>query len=545
MTPDDTWVPQPKPDSPSAELELAFSAAVAAKDQARIYNGILTRIAQLPIVQSFAYAIRMEAAFGDAFHRSDWNIALKSLRRPDNSSVPSTSEPPPPRKDLYVPRDSSEKPMPNDIGRMIMRDHDLLLDNVGVLREYNGRHWEPAPADRLRSYAMQYDSHEHTSARRRNEAAQYVMDSVRQVKTPWRALGASEIPCSNGVVDATTGVLRPHRREDYLETCIPHDYNPSAECPLWLAVLDSWFASDTTDGPVPAALALQEFFGYCLLPHALYKKALFLFGESDTGKSQIPLIMGELVGSGNRCTLSTDQMADERKRAPIVGKMVNLLSELPAGAMIKDGGFKQLVSTGDPISIDEKYVSSYTYIPFCKHIVCCNSLPRVDDHSRATFNRLLLIQFTRVIPADQQDKELLQKLIKELPGMLAWAVAGAARLIANNGEFTRIAASEATIEDYRKDQNPINEFLEERCEKVEGGVIAMEEIRDRFRTFTGKSWASINIANMIKAMGAKVEPRKVRGDSKRALLGYRWRDVGAMPFDPGPVEEPERKRWRQ
>ncbi len=498
----------------------------------------------LPDTEREVIVQKIITRWGADFHVKDFRKLLKTAPAAANGSSRPADAPP----CAYLPTQSGEKLFPNDLARLVMRDHDILLDRSQVVREYNGRYWEAIPEGQLQSYALSLDSHEYTTARRRNEAVRYTLAATYAPTTAWRSLKRGEIPCWNGVVDALTKKVRPHQRGDFLETVIPHSYNPLAKCPTWLGVLDSWMQDDSTEETSPKIAALQEFFGYILLPHARYKKALFLQGESDTGKSQVPLIISELVGIGNRCTLSTDQMADERKRAPIVGKMVNLLTELPANAMIADGGFKQLVSTGDPISIDPKFVNPFDYVPFCKHVVCTNKLPVINDHSRATFNRLLLIKFHRVFAADEMDKDLQDKLILELDGILAWSVEGAARLIANNGEFTRIPESESIIAEYRRDQNPINEFIEERCEsapRMDGqaaGAIPMEDFRNKFRTFSGKQYGINQIAGMITSAGYRIEPRNVNGHSRRCLIGFAWlNSVDVLPFDPGP----ESRRWRQ
>jgi P4 family phage/plasmid primase-like protien len=426
----------------------------------------------------------------------------------------------------YLPRDAHEKLYPNDIARLIMRDHAIIADPVGLIYEYNGLYWRQTTDKLLLSYALSYDTHQHTKRSRRSEVVGFILDASLRRDIAWRNLAPAEVACRNGVVNVTTCEVRPHRKEDYLECVIPHDYDPRQHPHLWQTVLERWFRGD--EDAAAKINALQEFFGYCLLPHARYKKALFLYGESDTGKSVVPIILGHLVGLANRCTLSTDQMADERKRAPIVGKMVNLLTELPAEAMIADGGFKQLVSTGDPISIDPKYKEPFDYVPVCKHIVCCNNLPTINDLSRATFNRLLLIQFNHVLTRDEQDKNLIDKLCGELTGILAWAVEGADRLIQNNGEFTRIDESTEAVAEYRRESNPINEFIAEKCRidhEDEDARIPASEFREKLSKWMGKPITPRGMASMIRSAGYRVEVQKFPRESgrpTRCVISLTW-----------------------
>ncbi len=139
------------------------------------------------------------------------------------------------------------------------------------------------------------------------------------------------------MLNLKTMVMRDHRKEDYLDACIEHDYDPKATCPVWLKALGTWFGKDP-EGTLKIA-ALQEFFGYTLMPHARFKKALLGYGKARrTGKSVILNAMVSMIGQRNTCSISVEDMDDPRRLAPIKGKALNAMSELPAGAMIADGG---------------------------------------------------------------------------------------------------------------------------------------------------------------------------------------------------------------
>jgi P4 family phage/plasmid primase-like protien len=430
-----------------------------------------------------------------------------------------SSAPQPPEDHCYsLPKDRGEHLKVNDLAGVIVASERLVSDASGSIFRFNGRYLEKITDTELRRMAMVHDVHEFTSQRRRHEVLAYLRDSCYKSEIPWRQLAASEVPCFNGVVDVHTCEVRPHRFSDYLETVIPFPYDHTAKCPIWLAALDVWFGGPECE---EKTLALQEFMGYCLLPHARYKRALFLYGESDTGKSQVPLVLKELVGPSNHCTISTEEMADPRKREDIVGKMVNLLTELPAEAMIADSGFKQLVSTGDPIAIDPKFQHRFNYVPFCKHVIACNNLPSISDQSKATFNRLLILKFNNVIPKDQQDKHLMDKLVAELPGILAWAVEGAARLIDANGEFTYIEESARAVGEYRESENPMVDFIRERTDEDEDGYIPMSELREKFCVWSGTRHGPKRISQLLKSAGVAIGIQRCNGRPVRCALGRR------------------------
>ena len=423
--------------------------------------------------------------------------------------------------DLYDPSQTK----PNDIAQQILVSHKIIGNSGGMLWEYNGRWWEVITKDDVASHAMRLDTHAATKRARRTEVVSYVLDATRRRNIQWRQISDLEVPVWNGVVNVESCRVRPHKHSDYLEAVIPHEYDPSQRCHKWIAALERWFQGDR-DAEAKMD-AIQEYFGYCLLPHAKFKKALMLYGESNTGKSQVAHVLRALVGSQNTCSLSTEQMADERKRAGIVGKMLNVLTELPADAMIADGGFKQLVANDEPVAIDPKYLAPFTYVPFCKHIIATNTLPAINDHTRATYNRLLLIKFNQVIPPEERDPSLKDKLLTELPGILAWAIEGAERLIQKRGEFTEIAESEEEITEYREQQNPVFSFIAERCDRSEDpeAIMLASEFAEKFSLWSRKSYEVRRVVQMLRSAGERVAKVKVRSPyrDKTCVYGLLWK----------------------
>jgi putative DNA primase/helicase len=409
---------------------------------------------------------------------------------------------------------------PNEIAKDILAKHSFLADENGFLYEYNGRFWERATSRRLQKYAQRYDTEMHTNRRRRGEVADFIETFVQIPRIHWRQLESTEIALENGVFDVRTLTLRPHRKEDHLETVIPVAYEEQAVCPTWRQALQSYFGQDEDCGR--KVLALQQFFGYLLLPHAKYKKALVLLGESDTGKSGALALAEALVGSENTCSVGVEDMDDPRKRVPIVGKMLNKLSELSSKSVIADGGFKTLISTEEALLFDPKFVPPYMYTPFAKHIVATNVLPAISDLSKATFNRLMIIRFNRVIPLAEQDRDFVGKLLAELPGILNWAIQGAMDLVEHGGQFVAIAESQRIIDDYRRSENEINAFLDEKADKDESAWITAADVRSKFRTWAGRNYSDKAIGQMMRAAGFPGVP--YHGEASRRHSGLRWKD---------------------
>lgn len=410
----------------------------------------------------------------------------------------------------------------NEIAEEILTKHSILSDQFGYVHHYNSKYWERVTGKVLQRLAKDADTLEHTNRRRRGEIADYLEMATQQPQIHWRQVKQSEVPLANGVYDVLTGELRPHRKEDYLETVLPVELDPEAKCPNWEAALLAYFGEDPDKAQ--KASALQQFFGYCLLPHARFKKALILYGDGDTGKSQVAKLLQELVGRQNCCGVSVEAMDDERKRVPLVGKLLNVLTEISAKAVVADGGFKTLISTEEEMLFDPKYLPQFMYAPIAKHVVATNNLPQINDYTKATYNRLLVVKFNRVIPRSEQDPDFLSKLKAELPGVLNWALAGAADLTESGGEWVDIPESRRIIEDYRSRENEINSFIEEECVVDADGILRAPTLRDRFRRWAGKNYSQKAIGNMMVHAGYPGIPNTALGC--RIHRGLRWREAG-------------------
>jgi P4 family phage/plasmid primase-like protien len=389
-----------------------------------------------------------------------------------------------------------------------------VLNVDGYLYEYSGTHWEHISADRLKALAMQQDGDMHTSLKRRNEIADHIRVKTHRNRQEWRSLQPWEVPVGNGVVDIRSMTLRPHRPEDYLQACVPVPYEPTAQADELMRCLDTYFGKD--DDAESKVDALQEFVGYCLMPHARYKKALLCVGESDSGKSTIPFLLRTLFGPSNVCSVGVEDMDDSRARAPLLGKLVNLLTELTSDAMIADGGFKTLVSTEEPIAFDPKFLPPVMDVPVCKHVIVTNVLPTINDRSRGTFNRLLVLRFNHVIPKAEQDTEIWDRLRKQIDGILLWGLYGAQRLYLNAGRFTQAGVAE--VEEYRAAQNPVVEWIGEACEIDPDGRALLSDMRERYSRWAGKPVSPQWFAACLQSAGYQTSRNPVHVGAKKGRI---------------------------
>lgn len=401
----------------------------------------------------------------------------------------------------------------------------FLEDDAGRLFKYTGRFWREINDSTLKAICLRHaaDPMRQTD-RQRSEAVRYIRARCHVERHEWGRVKDHEVACLNGVVDVMTRKIRAHRAADYLENVIPWNYRSAATSQTLQDYLSSCFGDTDTQRPA----ALQTFAGYCLASHSKLKKALVLEGPGNTGKSQFVLMLKELVGAEFTASLSVEEMDDPVARAVLVGKRLNVLTELRAEAIIKDGGFKTLVSTGDPVSVNPKYGHPFMYVSTAKHVIATNNLPNVNDRTDATFARLYIVPFDRPIPKAEQDRDLLSKLVAEMEGVLSWAIEGARMLINLGGEFPDVDLAQERLVQMREEANPVAAFVRQEMIAEVGTATPINELARAFNAWHGGKKLDLRqVSRMLRAaFGVDVVGKSWNPALKltaQSLKGFRMR----------------------
>jgi len=282
--------------------------------------------------------------------------------------------------------------------------------------------------------------------------------AMRQACRPEEFEGPKlKICVKNGALDPITGVLHPHSPDDFLSNRLNVDWFSDAKCTLFLTFLDDIFRDDADR--VQKIAFLREFFGYCLVPDTSMQKFLWLIGSGGNGKSVLLAILQALVGRENVSHAQLDRIQDKNVRAELKGKLLNISSEMSAQSTVSDGYLKQIVS-GDTIEAERKFEPSFSFKPYSRLVGATNELPRLLDNSDGFFRRAIILTFNRRFTEQEQDRNLETRLMQELPGILAWAVAGL-QLLKTRGGFEIPPSSTQVLARYRLSSNPVQQFAEE------------------------------------------------------------------------------------
>jgi putative DNA primase/helicase len=282
----------------------------------------------------------------------------------------------------------------------------------------------------------------------------------------------------NGVVDLTTGELTPHRRELLQTKQCPVEYDPDAKCEKWETFLSEIIPNKTIRD------FLRRAIGYVLTGMTSEQVFFLLYGTGSNGKSVFLEIITRLLADYAQST-PFETFAENKNGhgvrndlAALRGARFVSASEPGGGATLSESTIKRCTG-GDKISARFLYGEFFDYTPEFKIWLAVNHKPKVPRQDHGTWRRVCLIPFTVTIPPDQQDKDLIQKLKSELPGIMTWAVKGCLEWQRDGLQIPESVMA-ATAE-YREEQDRLSAFLTDKC--VVGAAYWMDQV-EAYQAYT-------------------------------------------------------------
>lgn len=381
---------------------------------------------------------------------------LKDLLSSAGTFAPPEKAPPLTPKRFFGGRNGNAF-KPAKLAAAILEDLDVVSDtDSGLMYRWNERYWELHNIVHIQKKALQMLEVEASSARAADAAN---MVKILSSLEHGRKMNDSKrwICLKNCLFDLETGETRPHTKAEYFNFMLGVEFNPNGDprCDRWLQ-----FLSETIQDP-RTIMALQEFFGYCLVSSTRFQKCLFMFGPGADGKSIVLDVLTALLGEQNCSAVGLKDLEKEFYRASLFGKRLNVSAEFDSGAFTSEW-FKKLID-GSLVSACFKHKDFFEFRFDGKIVFASNRFPKVLDNSEGYWRRLLPIQFKRqfLTVASGKDLNLIDKLLAELDGIFAWSLAGLERLY-EQSEFTWSDDMEATLNEYKATNDPVRVFCQER-----------------------------------------------------------------------------------
>ncbi len=294
-----------------------------------------------------------------------------------------------------------------------------------------------------------------------NEVLQMINTDLDYVTQDQLDADESIINFQNGLlhITATTTELLPHSPDVLSTIQIPCSWT---DTPPPTPVFDAYMET-LTDGDADIKELLLEFIGVIIsnIKGWRMKKALFMVGPGDTGKSQLKSLVERLLGKGNFIGIDLKEIEARFGTGAIYGTRLAGSSDMSFLSVDELKTFKKITG-GDSLFAEFKGQQAFEFTYNGLLWFCMNRLPRFGgDDGRWVYDRILVVNCPNVIPPEEQDKQLLDKMFAEREGIVYKAIKALQTVIANGYNFTEPLSVAIARQQYLEANNTAISFFQE------------------------------------------------------------------------------------
>ena len=327
--------------------------------------------------------------------------------------------------------------------------------------------------------------------------------------------------CNNGTLDLRTGKLKPHDKADLITKLAPVDYDEHALCPRWERFLCEVFNNDA--GLIDY---IWRLLGLCLTGDDTEHIFPIFWGDGRNGKGTLIETQCGIMGDYGFKGPETLLMEVHNKQHPceiasLAGRRLVYCCETREGETLNISRVKEF--TGDSVLTARKlYCEDFTFPRTFKLLLLTNPKPRIHDPSAAAWERVQLVPFTVQFikgTTTPPDKQLLEKLKAEWPGILAWAVRGNLARLNDGGLHVPDAVKIATAE-YRKDEDVLAGFIGEIAQLDASAWTPMADLKAAFEQASELKWGR-TVTDRLRKIGCTSKACRHEGKRVRGWTGIR------------------------
>jgi P4 family phage/plasmid primase-like protien len=265
--------------------------------------------------------------------------------------------------------------------------------------------------------------------------------------------------------------LIAHTSHWFSSTRLNYPFDPDAKCQKWLDYIEF-----VTGGDNEKKMLMQEWAGYLLTTSSGEQKFFVFEGEGNNGKSSFFAGIEAMLGRENVSHLSLENFGQTFSLASTIGKAANIAGDV--GRV--EGGEEAIIKRytgGEALEINRKYAPVLTIRPTAKLMMAWNERPRFRDKSDGLWRRMILIPLNQKVPPEKRIKGMDRPDYwePEAPGIMIWAIAGLARLIAN-GNFSECKAANEALEEYKAEANPTIRFFEDNITSKDDSLLDSKRV---------------------------------------------------------------------
>jgi putative DNA primase/helicase len=292
------------------------------------------------------------------------------------------------------------------------------------------------------------------------------------------------LACRNGLLHIPTRRLLPATPQFFTLNGLEFDYDSNAPPPSkWLNFLDQLWPEDTE-----SKNTLQEWIGYLLTPETRLQKMLMLIGPKRAGKGTIGRITRMLLGARNVCAPLLANMGQQFGMSVFVGRTAAIIADARISGRADTAAITEKllsISGEDPQTIPRKFLPDWNGFLPTRFMLMTNELPKIEDASGTLPSRFIILALTESFYGRENHK-LLASFMRELPGILLWALEGWDRLY-QRGRFIQPQSSLELISQFEDLGSPTGAFVRDKCEIGPGYDIRQDHLFEAWKSYCAET----------------------------------------------------------
>lgn len=303
----------------------------------------------------------------------------------------------------------------------------------------------------------------------------------------------------NGVLNILTGEFTTDRSKwifpyvldvNYIEHCTEKD------CPVFMKFIKTSAGLENLQ-----CIMISLGFGISSLMNV--KKAVFLFGETDGGKSTLLDFLATAVSPELISNINFQQLGSGYFVIQLLGKKLNISYDNSSKAMDNEQMFKSIVAN-ERISARALRENPVQFVSTAKLFFASNKPYTYKNPDLALYRRMVFIPFEYSVSPEKQDKELLQKLEQERDVVFSLAARTLKGFVESGYDFKMSPKAKAYLESRIAALHSVDGFLEDRTVVDENGSVSAATLYEAY-----KLWCNENALDAVD-----------KAEFKESVLGF-------------------------
>ncbi len=323
-----------------------------------------------------------------------------------------------------------------------------------------------------------------------------------------RPFDVAKIAFMNGIFNIETGEIEMPSPDVMVFRHVEANFNPDlyGRCPYFNAYL-----ARATKGNVNLIARVWECLAFILIEKKIKNFVIFL-GPKNCGKSVLLKFLESLFIFSEIISLQPHDFAKEFSASSVDGRKLCLCGDLPSDTVSsKAVGFIKSLTGGDSVGgrhlFSEKKILDTTGL----RIVFGSNHPLAINNADDAFDsRLVYIVFPESVPREEQDPDLVDKLIAEKDAIVNTAVSYIPQVLKNNGITAGEDETQALLNEFYGNygisaEESIERFFEDCCELDETNFVEINELFQHYCNFMNGCSPFVDVASFSKVFKAFIK----------------------------------------